>query len=112
MPRSNADDTEITRGSGNVFADIGLADPDEEAIKARLVMTLRSEMTRRKLSQAKAAELIGLAQPDVSNLLRGRVAGFSLHRMLEIMEALGNDVEITVRSTGTERRGRRTLTVA
>ncbi|MCJ2139276.1 helix-turn-helix domain-containing protein [Methylobacterium sp. E-066] len=97
--------------SGNVFADLDLPAPEDEALKARIVMRLRAEMERRKLTQGELAAVIGAKQPDVSNLLRGRVLGFSLERMLEFMRALGDDVEITLRPATDERRGTLSLKV-
>ncbi|MCJ2085059.1 helix-turn-helix domain-containing protein [Methylobacterium sp. E-005] len=103
---------EFETGSGNVFADLGLPEAGDEAIKARLVMRLRAEMDRRRLSQTEFAKVLGVKQPDVSNLLRGRVLGFSLERMFEFTRALGDDVEITLRPSKVERRGRMSLKVA
>ncbi|MCJ2129264.1 helix-turn-helix domain-containing protein [Methylobacterium sp. E-045] len=107
-----AEEITVTRGSGNVFEDLGLPDASGEAIKARLVMRLRAEMDRRSLTQKQVAEIIGVKQSDVSNLMRGKVIGFSLSRMLDFMEALGDDVEIVLRPSSAARRGRRTLKVA
>ena len=108
------DDEPITfeTGSGNVFEDLGLPDATNEAIKARLVMRLRAEMDRRGLNQTEFAALLGVKQPDVSNLVRGRVLGFSLERMLDFTRALGDEVEITLRSSKVERQGRMSLKVA
>ena len=113
-PSAEAQDEAITFeiGSGNVFADIGLPEPEDEALKARIVMRLRAEMDRRKLTQGEVAAIIGAKQPDVSKLVRGQVLGFSLERMLEFMRALGDDVEITLRPSRGERRGRMSLKVA
>src|SRR5215207_8386419 len=60
------DEIAVTRGSGNVFADLGFANPEEELLKAQLVREIRDLLKRRRLTQAKAAELLGLKQPDVS----------------------------------------------
>ncbi|MCJ2067495.1 helix-turn-helix domain-containing protein [Methylobacterium sp. J-030] len=103
---------EFEAGSGNVFADLGLPEAGDEAIKARLVMRLHAEMDRRGLNQTEFAKVLGVKQPDVSNLLRGRVLGFSLERMFEFTRALGDDVEITLRPSKVERRGRMSLKVA
>ena len=72
------DEIAVTRGSGNVFADLGFANPEEELLKAQLVREIRDLLKRRRLTQAKAAELLGLKQPDVSALVNGRVHKFSL----------------------------------
>lgn len=87
-------------GSGNVFADIGIANPDLALAKAQLVQRIRELIERRKLTQAKAAKLLKLDQPKVSALVRGRVAGYSIDRLLRFLNALGQHVEITVRASG------------
>ncbi len=100
----------IERGSGNVFADLGIAKPDTALAKADLVRRIREIITERELTQAKAGGLLGLDQPKVSALLRGRVEGYSLDRLFRFLNALGQQVEITVRPVGApavsgERRG-------
>lgn len=99
-----SDDITITRGSGNVFADLGLPNAEEELIKARLVAALSELIESHDLSQTAAAALMGLSQPDLSKLLRGRISGFSLERLLGFVRALGSDVEIKIKHGG----GRRT----
>jgi predicted XRE-type DNA-binding protein len=87
----------IERGSGNVFADLGLPHPDLALAKAELVQRIRNLIAERKLTQAKAARLLGLDQPKVSALVRGRVEGYSIDRLFRFLNALGQRVEITVR---------------
>jgi predicted XRE-type DNA-binding protein len=87
----------IKRGSGNVFADLGLPNPDLALAKAALVQRIRDLIAKRKLTQAKAAELLGLDQPKVSALVRGRVEGFSIERLFRFLNALGQRVEISIR---------------
>jgi predicted XRE-type DNA-binding protein len=105
-------DLSITRGSGNVFADIGVSDPEEALFKAQLVATLRDQINAQGLTQSAAALKIGVAQPDLSKLLKGRVGGFSLERLLEYVMALGNDIEVKVRPINANRAGRMSLKVA
>lgn len=88
----------VEPGSGNVFADLGLSDPDLALAKAELVQRIRSIIQDRKLTQAKAADLLGIDQPKVSALVRGRVEGYSIDRLFRFLYALGQRVEITVRS--------------
>jgi predicted XRE-type DNA-binding protein len=88
---------EVETGSGNVFADLGLPDADAHLLKAQLVSRIDGIIRRRKLTQAKAAELLGLSQPDISRLLRGHFRDFSLERLLRLLMALGRDVEIVIR---------------
>ena len=88
---------EVETGSGNVFADLGLPDADDHLLKAQLVSRIDGIIRRRKLTQAKAGELLGLSQPDVSRLLRGHFRDFSLERLLRLLMALDRDVEIVIR---------------
>jgi predicted XRE-type DNA-binding protein len=88
---------QIDRGSGNVFADLGIPNPDLALAKAELVQRIRDLIAERKLTQAKAADLLGLDQPKVSALIRGRVQGYTIDRLFRVLTALGQRVEITVR---------------
>ena len=87
----------IKRGSGNVFADLGFERPEEEALKAQLVREIRDIIKRRRLTQAKAAVLLGLKQPDVSALITGRVHKFSFERLLRSVRRLDRDVVMVIR---------------
>ena len=84
-------------GSGNVFADIGLPNPEEHLIRAKLVYKIDSLMKNCGLKQVEAAELFGVRQPDVSKMLRGDFRQFSVERLLRFLVALGQDVEIIVK---------------
>jgi predicted XRE-type DNA-binding protein len=97
MVEHDEDRIAVTPGSGNVFADLGIAHPEEELAKAKLATHIRAAIARRKLTQAQAASLIGLDQPKVSALIHGRLAGFSSDRLLRCLAALGLDVDIVVR---------------
>ena len=77
-------------GSGNVFADLDLDQPEQELLKAR------------GLTQAKAGEILGIKQPHVSALMRNRSGTFSVERLMQFLTDLGQDVEITVRPTRKE----------
>src|SRR5260370_26500526 len=87
----------VERGSGNVFADLGFPNPDLALAKAELVQRIRELIDERKLTQTKAAKLLGLDQPNVSASVRGRVEGYSIDRLFRFLTALGQRVEITVR---------------
>jgi len=87
----------VTESSGNVFADLGVAEPEEELTKAQLASHIRHTITRRRLTQLQAASLMGLDQPKVSALMNGRLAGFSSHRLMRFLAALGQDVKIVVK---------------
>ncbi|MFN0191681.1 MAG: helix-turn-helix domain-containing protein [Aestuariivirga sp.] len=86
-----------TRGSGNVFADIGLPNAEEHLIKAQLVFKIDALMKARRLKQADAAKLFGVKQPDVSKMLHGDFRQFSVERLMRFLVALGQDVEIVVK---------------
>jgi predicted XRE-type DNA-binding protein len=90
-------------GSDNVFADIGLPNPEEHLLKAHLVLKIDRLMKQRGLKQVEAAKLLGVKQPDISKLLRGEFRQFSVERLLRFLVALGQDVEIVVKP----HRGRR-----
>ena len=96
----------IERGSGNVFADLGLPDADAHLLKAELVARIDKIIRQRGLKQVDAAKLLGLSQPDVSRLLRGSFEEFSMERLLRLLTALGRDVDIVIRESRSERRGR------
>ncbi len=94
------------RSSGNVFADLGVPDAEAHLVKAELVSRIDEIVRRRRLTQARAAQLLGLSQPDVSRLLRGHFRDFSVERLLRLLMTLGRDVEIVIRKPRTRRRGR------
>lgn len=87
----------VIAGSGNVFADLGFANPEEELLKAKLVREIRGIIKRRKLTQAKAAVMLGLKQPDVSALVTGRVGKFSIDRLVRCLDRLDYKVDVVVR---------------
>ena len=101
-----ADKDEIERGSGNVFADLGLPDAEAHLLKAQLVTRIDEIIRRRGLKQVEAAKLLGLSQPDVSRLLRGDFREYSMERLLRLLTALGRDVNIVIRESRSERQGR------
>ena len=86
--------------SGNVFADLGLSNPDLALAKAELVQRIRALISARGLTQVQAAKVLGVDQPKVSALVRGRVGGYTIDRLFRFLNALGQRVEISVRPTG------------
>ena len=103
----------VTRGTGNVFADLGFENPDEELLKAQLALRIRVLIGEKELTQANAAKILKVAQPDVSLLVNGRVSGFSLERLFGFVRRLGDDVEITIKHSEPVRAtGRMLLKVA
>ena len=77
-----------TASCGNVLADLGFANPEEELLKAKLVRELRGIIKRRKLTQTKAAAMLGLKQPDVSALATGSVGKFSIDRLVRCLDRI------------------------
>jgi predicted XRE-type DNA-binding protein len=95
MPKRAALESEPS--SGNVFADLGLPDAGEHLIKAGLVVRIHRTIRQRKLTQAGAAQLMGIDQPKISAMLAGRFRGYSVERLMRVLVALGHDVEIVVK---------------
>ncbi len=83
--------------SGNVFADLGVDAPEETLAKAELTVKISEIIEAKGLTQAAAAKVLGIDQPKVSALLRGRLTGFSTERLIKFLNALGRDVEIVVK---------------
>src|ERR1700687_353702 len=88
----------VTRSSGNIFADIGLPNAFEHELKARIVLTLDRTIKALGFTQTAAADRIGIAQPDLSKILRGNFSGFSLERLLSAVMKLGSAVEIKIKA--------------
>lgn len=106
-----SDEIEFEKGSGNVFADLELPDPEEMLLKAHLVHQISVILEEHALTQAQTAELLGIDQPKVSHLLRGHLRGFSVERLTRFLNALGQDVEIVVRpKPRAQHRGRTRVT--
>ena len=105
-------DETITRGTGNLFADLGYADADERQTKLRLAHAINVIVGRRRLTQAAAAELLGINQPKVSALARYKLDGFSVERLMTFLTALDRDVEIVIRKKPRSRPAGRISVVA
>ena len=102
----------VVEGSGNVFADIGLPNPEERLAKADLAIRIASAIRARRLTQARAARVLKIDQPKVSRLLGGRLSGFSTERLMHFLTLLGRDVEIVVKAAPRSRRQGRLRVVA
>ncbi len=89
--------TDIIESGGNVFADLGVTEPGQALAKAELARQISAIIRSRHLSQTKAAHLLGVDQPKVSALMQGRLAGFSMDRLLRFLNALGQDIEVRIR---------------
>ncbi len=87
----------VIEGSGNVFADLGLPNPEQELVKAHLTLQIHAILRDSGMTQAEIAKILGVRQPQVSLLMRNRAGSFSVGRLMEFLTALRRDVEITVR---------------
>lgn len=96
MPRRESD---YTVSSGNVFADLGVPNPEEALAKAELAHKIIVLIRERGLTQVQAAKLLGIDQPKVSALIRGRLTGFSLERLMRFLLLFGQDIKITVQAS-------------
>jgi len=90
--------TAITRGTGNVFADLGYVDAEERQTKLRLAHAINGVIARRRLTQAAAAKKLGINQPKVSALANYKLNGFSVERLMTFLTALDQDVEIVIKN--------------
>lgn len=97
----------VTAGSGNVFDDIGLPDAEGELFKAELTYQIARQIKTLGLSQSAVAVRLGLSQPDVSRLIKGRRSGFSTDRLLALLVALGLEIDIVVRPAGPDAKSAR-----
>ncbi len=86
----------VTKGSGNVFRDLALPDADILQAKADLVSRIGAVIEKRKLSQVQAAEILGVNQPKISELLHGRIEGFTMDRLVRFLTALDQEVRLSV----------------
>lgn len=90
--------SKIVRGTDNVYADLGIDDAEEMLVKAQLAAKIAEIIKLRKITQTAAADLLGMTQPKLSNMLRGRFRGISEAKMLECLTRLGRDVQIVVKT--------------
>ena len=94
------DQITVQEGSGNVFADLDLPHSEQDQIKTELTLQIYRIIKKRNLTQAEAGEILGIKQPHVSALMRNRSGYFSVGRLIDFLTALGQDVEINVKSAG------------
>jgi predicted XRE-type DNA-binding protein len=87
----------VEKSKGNVFADLGLADAEQELLKAKLTLQVHRLLKTRNLTQAETAKLLGTTQPQVSALAALKPTSVSVGRLMEFLTILGQDVEVTVR---------------
>lgn len=97
MKKRIIDGVEVRRGSGNIYADLGLPDAEKLKIKTSLAIEIRKAMRRLELTQQAAAKRMGVTQPKVSDLLRGDFTNLSERKLMDCLTRLGYDIEIKVR---------------
>lgn len=85
------------KGSGNIFADLELDNPEEELIKSDLTRNIAFIIKKKKLTQSQVAKILGVDQPRISSLLRGRFDLFSVEMLMHFLQALGQDIKIVVK---------------
>lgn len=102
MKNRLVDGIEVQRGSGNVYADLGLPDFDKLKIKTGLVIEIRKAMRKLGLTQQEAAKRMGITQPKVSDMMRGDLTNLSERKLMDCLTRLGYDVEISVRPAKSE----------
>lgn len=95
---------DFEEGSGNVFADIGVRDPEESLVRAKLAKQIADLIQKKRLSQNQIGAILGVDQSKVSKIVRGRISGFTSDRLFRFLTALGCDVRIEVRATRTTKR--------
>ena len=98
--------------SGNVFEDLGVRNPEDASLRADLAKRIAEIIEGRKLSQADIAHTLGVDQPKVSKLVRGRISGFTADRLLRFLTALGCDVRIEVKAPPKKSRRGKLIVVA
>ena len=99
----------VTVSSGNVFADLGLSNPQERLAKAELAAAIHSKIKQRGLTQGKAARILGIGQPRISALVTGRMELFSTDALLQYLTALGSDVSISIGKSRGKQKGKVTV---
>lgn len=110
MKKTVVEDVEVLHGSGNVYADLGLRGAEKLQIKAGLAIEITLALRRLGLTQAAAAQRMGITQPKVSDVMRGELSNLSERKLMDCLNRLGYDIEIQVRPAA-ESVGRLTLAV-
>jgi predicted XRE-type DNA-binding protein len=95
------------KSSGNVFADLGFPNSEQELVKAKLTVQIYKLLKAQGLTQTEAAKLLGTTQPQISALMRCRPVSVSVGRLMEFLTILGQDVEVTVKPRASRNKGLR-----
>ena len=97
----------IEAGSGNIFADLGLPDADTHFLKAQIVSEIYRLVSAQEMTQTQAGKRMGISQPEVSRMFKGRFREYSIERLMEFLTTFDRDVEIVVRPCKNARKGGR-----
>ena len=95
---------EIQKGNGNVYEDLATPNANELRVKSQLAAKIGEIIKARHLTQVQASEILGLSQPKLSEMLRGKFRGISEAKMMECLSLLGWDVQIVVKSAPRSRK--------
>ena len=107
-----SNDERFVRGSGNVFADLGIPDADEELTKAELAATIRETIRQRRLTQVQAAAILGIDQAKISAIMNGKVSGYTYDRLVKYLKKFNRDVTIVVGPENADREGQAMVAIA
>lgn len=102
---------QVEKSSGNVFADIGVPESEQELVKAKLALQIYRLIKSRQLTQTEAAKLLGTTQPQMSALMRLRPTSVSVGRLMEFLTILGQDIELTIKPARRRMQGLMTVNV-
>lgn len=108
----NNTDQAVIDSTGNVFADLGLPHTEKDMIKVVFARAITDTITRKKYTQVEAAKIINVDQSKVSALVRGKLKGFSIERLLVFLFLLGRDINISIGDESEGRVGRANITYA
>ncbi len=112
MAKKIGEKLEITKSSGNVFADLGVPHPEKHLAKAELAHQINKIIEDRGLKQSAAAEILGLDQPKISALHCGRLDDFSIERLIGFLNRLDHDVKIVIKMKPPYRKDQGRLKIA
>lgn len=106
MHAEDSVDEGVEISSKSVYADLGFKNHEELEAKSNLVIEISKVIKKKKLTQTDAADIFGISQPKLSELLSGRFRGYSIERLIRFLNELGQDVDIVVKSKPRSRRAR------
>jgi predicted XRE-type DNA-binding protein len=112
MENEEMSESAVTYGTGDVFHDLGLPDADELLAKSNLAIAIHDTIKQRGLTQVQAAELMGVDQPKVSKIVRGRLSEFSTERLLNYLLHLGLNIDIVIHKEAPKTQREGTISVA